>query len=94
MTRFRVKGNLFSGSHQGVGGYIRSRIEGIYRSCRIPRTSSIILYRDEIEKWKREALEQGLGSSYKAKKKKTKAKKKKTKAKKKTKNKAKKKKRK
>ncbi len=87
MPRFRVKGNLFSGSDQGVGGYIRSRIKGIYRSCRIPSTSSIILYRDEIEKWKREALEQGLGSSYKAKKKKTKAKKK-------TKNKVKKKKRK
>ncbi|GAA6982883.1 hypothetical protein ID0084_13820 [Helicobacter pylori] len=58
MPRFRVKGNLFSyGSDQGVGGYIRSRIKGIYNSsCRIPCTSSIILYRDEIEEWEREAL--------------------------------------
>ncbi|GAA6996600.1 hypothetical protein ID0109_07710 [Helicobacter pylori] len=42
----------------------------MYRSCRIPRTARIILSMDEIERWEKEALEQGLGNSFKPKKKK------------------------
>lgn len=75
--RFKVKDNLFSGGDGGVRGYIRSRIRGMYRSCRIPHTARITLSMDSIKKWEKEALEQGLGNSFKPKKKK----KKKTKAK-------------
>ncbi|GHR57339.1 hypothetical protein V5H70_04600 [Helicobacter pylori] len=53
------------------------RLEGSYRSCRIPHTARITFSLDEIERWEKEALEQGLGNSFKPKKKK----KKKTKAK-------------
>ncbi|OLR50071.1 hypothetical protein [Helicobacter pylori] len=76
--RFRVKDNLFSDSSDGgVRGYIRSRIKWKLSSCRIPHTARIILFLDEIEKWEKEALDQGLGNSFKLKKKKkTKARKK------------------
>ncbi len=68
--KFRVTDNLFSGGDGGVSGYIRSCIKWKYSRCRIPSTSDIILYRDEIEQWEREALEQGLGNSFKPKRKK------------------------
>ncbi|GAA7091957.1 hypothetical protein ID0205_10520 [Helicobacter pylori] len=78
MPRFRVKDNLFSGSYGGVRGYgsIGSRIEAIYRIYRISHTARITLSMDNIERWEKEALEQGLGNSFKPKKKKTKARKK------------------
>ncbi|GAA9572724.1 hypothetical protein UBN67_10370 [Helicobacter pylori] len=45
---------------------------------RIPHTARITFSLDEIERWEKEALEQGLGNSFKLKKKKkTKAKRKK-----------------
>ncbi|UOR79249.1 hypothetical protein MPG76_00660 [Helicobacter pylori] len=77
--RFRVKDNLFSDSSDGgVRGYIRSRIKWKLSSCRISYTARIILFLDEIERWEKEALDQGLGNSFKPKKKKkTKAKRKK-----------------
>ncbi|GAA7015090.1 hypothetical protein KYTH78_00110 [Helicobacter pylori] len=54
------------------------RLEGSYRSCRIPHTARITFSLDEIERWEKEHLEQGLGNSFKPKKKKkTKAKRKK-----------------
>ncbi|GAA7086372.1 hypothetical protein Kyoto4A_08570 [Helicobacter pylori] len=54
------------------------RLEGSYRSCRIPHRARIIIFLDDIERWEKEALEQGLGNSFKPKKKKkTKAKRKK-----------------
>ncbi|GAA8954841.1 hypothetical protein HpEKB34_10770 [Helicobacter pylori] len=54
------------------------RLERSYRSCRIPHTARITLSMDSIKKWEKEALEQGLGNSFKPKKKKkTKAKRKK-----------------
>ncbi|OLR43524.1 hypothetical protein [Helicobacter pylori] len=77
--RFRVKDNLFSDSSDGgVRGYssIGSRIEAIYRIYRIPHTARITFSLDEIERWEKEHLEQGLGNSFKPKKKKTKARKK------------------
>ncbi|GAA9065351.1 hypothetical protein Taitung257_06910 [Helicobacter pylori] len=78
--RFKVKDNLFSDSSDGgLRGHIRirSQIRGIYRTSRIPHTARIILSMDEIERWEKEALEQGLGNSFKPKKKKkTKARKK------------------
>ncbi|GAA8205018.1 hypothetical protein DUHN15_00110 [Helicobacter pylori] len=52
------------------------RLEGSYRSCRIPHTARITFSLDEIERWEKEHLEQGLGNSFKPKKKKTKARKK------------------
>ncbi|UOS17689.1 hypothetical protein MPF99_02625 [Helicobacter pylori] len=79
--RFKVKDNFFSDSSDGgVRGYssIGSRIEAIYRIYRIPHTARITFSLDEIERWEKEALEQGLGNSFKPKKKKkTKAKRKK-----------------
>ncbi|BAW52270.1 putative uncharacterized protein [Helicobacter pylori] len=79
--RFRVKDNLFSDSSDGgVRGYgsIGSRIEAIYRIYRISHTAHITFSLDEIERWEKEHLEQGLGNSFKPKKKKeTKAKRKK-----------------
>ncbi|GAA8778704.1 hypothetical protein oki760_05160 [Helicobacter pylori] len=90
--RFRVKDNLFSDSSdggvrgygsigsRGVRGYgsIGSRIEAIYRIYRISHTARITFSLDEIERWEKEHLEQGLGNSFKPKKKKkTKAKRKK-----------------
>ncbi|MCK0503187.1 hypothetical protein MPF91_04215 [Helicobacter pylori] len=78
--RFKVKDNFFSGGYWGVRGYssIGSRIEAIYRIYRISHTARIILSMDEIERLEKEALEQGLGNSFKPKKKKkTKAKRKK-----------------
>ncbi|GAA6863769.1 hypothetical protein VN0741_08310 [Helicobacter pylori] len=75
--RFRVKDNLFSDSSDGgVRGYIRSRIKWKLSSCRISHTARIILSMDQIERWEKEALDQGLGNSFKPKKKKTKARKK------------------
>ncbi|RVZ38123.1 hypothetical protein [Helicobacter pylori] len=77
--RFRVKDNLFSDSSDGgVRGYgsIGSRIEAIYRIYRISHTARITFSLDEIERWEKEHLEQGLGNSFKPKKKKTKARKK------------------
>ncbi|GAA8661240.1 hypothetical protein HpBT336_01130 [Helicobacter pylori] len=75
--RFKVKDNFFSGGYWGVRGYIRSRIRAKYNRCRIPNTARIILFLDEIERWEKEHLEQGLGNSFKPKKKKkTKARKK------------------
>ncbi len=73
--RFRVKDNFFSGGYGGVRGYssIGSRIEAIYRIYRISHTARITFSLDEIERWEKEALEQGLGNSFKPKKKKTKA---------------------
>ncbi|GAA8834157.1 hypothetical protein Va27_10270 [Helicobacter pylori] len=71
--RFRVKDNLFSDSSDGgVRGYgsIGSRIEAIYRIYRISHTARITLSMDNIERWEKEALEQGLGNSFKPKKKK------------------------
>ncbi|GAA9054786.1 hypothetical protein Taitung234_10550 [Helicobacter pylori] len=60
-----------------LGAIFRSRIRGMYRSCRIPHTARITLSMDSIKKWEKEALEQGLGNSFKPKKKKkTKARKK------------------
>ncbi|GAA9190929.1 hypothetical protein HpHA192_10450 [Helicobacter pylori] len=80
-SRFRVKDNLFSDSSDGgVRGYgsIGSRIEAIYRIYRISHTARITFSLDEIERWEKEHLEQGLGNSFKPKKKKkTKAKRKK-----------------
>lgn len=79
MPRFRVKDNFFSGGDGGVRGYgsIGSRIEAIYRIYRIPHIVRITLSMDSIKKWEKEALEQGLGNSFKPKKKKkTKARKK------------------
>ncbi len=69
MPRFRVKDNLFSGSYEGVRGYssIGSRIEAIYSNYRIPHTARITLSMDSIKKWEKEALEQGLGNSFKPK---------------------------
>ncbi|GHQ17792.1 hypothetical protein [Helicobacter pylori] len=53
------------------------RLEGSYRSCRISHTARITFSLDEIERWEKEHLEQGLGNSFKPKKKKkTKARKK------------------
>ncbi|WP_244756788.1 hypothetical protein [Helicobacter pylori] len=46
-------------------------------SCRIPHTARITFSLDEIERWEKEHLEQGLGNSFKPKKKKTKPKRKK-----------------
>lgn len=80
MPRFRVKDNFFSGGDGGVRGYssIGSRIEAIYSNYRISHTARITFSLDEIERWEKEALEQGLGNSFKPKKKKkTKAKRKK-----------------
>ncbi len=79
MPRFKVKDNFFSGGYWGVRGYgsIGSRIEAVYSSYRISHTVRITFSLDEIERWEKEALEQGLGNSFKPKKKK----KKKTKAK-------------
>ncbi|MFT2615306.1 hypothetical protein [Helicobacter pylori] len=79
--RFRVKDNLFSGGYWGVRGYssIGSRIEAIYSNYsnyRISHTARITFSLDEIERWEKEHLEQGLGNSFKPKKKKTKARKK------------------
>ncbi len=77
--RFRVKDNLFSDSSDGgVRGYgsIGSRIEAIYRIYRISHTARITFSLDEIERWEKEHLEQGLGNSFKPKKKKAKARKK------------------
>ncbi|GAA8948727.1 hypothetical protein HpSLK91_03780 [Helicobacter pylori] len=68
--KFRVTDNLFSGGHGGVSGYIRSCIEGKYSRGRIPSTARITIYMDEIERWEKEALEQGLGNSFKPKRKK------------------------
>ncbi|BAM98674.1 hypothetical protein HPOK310_1246 [Helicobacter pylori OK310] len=75
MPRFRVKDNFFSGGDGGVRGYssIGSRIEAIYSNYRIPHTARITFSLDEIERWEKEHLEQGLGNSFKPKKKKTKA---------------------
>ncbi|WRE62325.1 hypothetical protein KVD25_06470 [Helicobacter pylori] len=77
-SRFRVKDNLFSDSSDGgVRSHIRSCIKWKLSRCRIPSTARIILSMDEIERWEKEALEQGLGNSFKPKKKKkTKARKK------------------
>ncbi len=80
MPRFKVKNSFFSGGDGGVRGYgsIGSRIEAIYSNYRIPHTARIIFSMDEIERWEKEALEQGLRNSFKPKKKKkTKAKRKK-----------------
>ncbi|GAA7132055.1 hypothetical protein Kyoto67A_06760 [Helicobacter pylori] len=80
MPRFKVKDNLFSSGDGGVRGYssIGSRIEAIYSNYRIPHTARITFSLDEIERWEKEHLEQGLGNSFKPKKKKkTKAKRKK-----------------
>ncbi len=71
--RFRVKDNLFSDSSDGgVRGYgsIGSRIEAIYRIYRISHTAHITFSLDEIERWEKEHLEQGLGNSFKQKKRK------------------------
>ncbi|GAA6855022.1 hypothetical protein AOH212_11820 [Helicobacter pylori] len=79
MPRFKVKDNLFSSGDGGVRGYgsIGSRIEAIYRIYRISHTARITFSLDEIERWEKEHLEQGLGNSFKPKKKKkTKARKK------------------
>ncbi|GAA9838035.1 hypothetical protein VN0558_06670 [Helicobacter pylori] len=76
--RFKVKDNLFSDSSDGgVRGYgsIGSRIEAIYRIYRISHTARITFSLDEIERWEKEHLEQGLGNSFKPKKKKNKSKK-------------------
>lgn len=75
--RFRVKDNLFSGGYWGVRGYssIGSRIEAIYSNYRISHTAHITFSLDEIERWEKEHLEQGLGNSFKPKKKKNKSKK-------------------
>ncbi|GAA6833331.1 hypothetical protein HpHNI24_13400 [Helicobacter pylori] len=51
------------------------RLEGSYRSCRIPHTARITFSLDEIERWEKEHLEQRLGNSFKPKKKKNKSKK-------------------
>ncbi|GAA7250089.1 hypothetical protein ID0469_10340 [Helicobacter pylori] len=60
-----------------LGAIFRSRIRGMYRSCRIPHTVRITLSMDNVERREKEALEQGLGNSFKPKKKKkTKARKK------------------
>ncbi len=60
-----------------LGAIIRSQIRGIYRTGRIPHTARITFSLDEIERWEKEHLEQGLGNSFKPKKKKkTKARKK------------------
>ncbi|GAA9162317.1 hypothetical protein Taiwan2_10540 [Helicobacter pylori] len=75
--RFKVKDNLFSDSSDGgVRSHIRSCIKWKLSRCRIPSTAHIILSMDSIERWEKEALEQGLGNSFKPKKKKTKARKK------------------
>ncbi|WP_441694829.1 hypothetical protein [Helicobacter pylori] len=78
MPRFKVKDNFFSSGDGGVRGYgsIGSRIEAIYSNYRISHTTRITFSLDEIERWEKEALEQGLGNSFKPKKKKTKARKK------------------
>lgn len=79
MPRFKVKDNFFSGGYWGVRGYssIGSRIEAIYRIYRISHTARITFSLDKIERWEKEHLEQGLGNSFKPKKKKkTKARKK------------------
>lgn len=61
-----------------LGAIFRSRIKWKYSSCRILHTAHIIFFLDEIERWEKEHLEQGLGNSFKPKKKKkTKAKRKK-----------------
>ncbi|MFT2747693.1 hypothetical protein ACMWPW_06795 [Helicobacter pylori] len=69
--RFKVKDNFFSGGYWGVRGYssIGSRIEAIYRIYRISHTARITFSLDEIERWEKH-LEQGLGNSFKPKKKK------------------------
>ncbi|GAA7116327.1 hypothetical protein ID0221_10210 [Helicobacter pylori] len=74
MPRFKVKDNFFSGGYWGVRGYssIGSRIEAIYSNYKIPHTARITFSLDEIERWEKEALEQGLGNSFKPKKKKQK----------------------
>ncbi len=59
-----------------LGAIFRSRIKWKLSRCRIPSTARIILSMDEIERWEKEALDQGLGNSFKPKKKKTKAKRK------------------
>ncbi|GAA9865369.1 hypothetical protein VN0637_07240 [Helicobacter pylori] len=51
------------------------RLEGSYRSCRIPHTARITFSLDEIERWEKEHLEQRLGNSFKPKKEKNKSKK-------------------
>ncbi|GAA9081727.1 hypothetical protein Taitung45_05090 [Helicobacter pylori] len=61
-----------------LGAIFRSRIKWKLSRCRIPSTARIILSMDilsmdEIERWEKEALDQGLGNSFKPKKKKTKA---------------------
>ncbi len=61
-----------------LGAILEVRLEGSYRSCRISHTARITFSLDEIGRWEKEALEQGLGNSFKPKKKKkTKAKRKK-----------------
>ncbi|MGN8452237.1 hypothetical protein ACR9KX_04110 [Helicobacter pylori] len=67
MPRFRVKDNFFSGGDGGVRGYIRSRIKWKLSRCRIPHTARIIFFLDDIERWEKEALDQGLGNSFKPK---------------------------
>ncbi|GAA9182468.1 hypothetical protein Taiwan47_10790 [Helicobacter pylori] len=59
-----------------LGAIFRSRIKWKLSRCRIPSTAHIIIFLDEIERWEKEALEQGLGNSFKPKKKKTKTRKK------------------
>ncbi|TPH44372.1 hypothetical protein FIM76_02820 [Helicobacter pylori] len=53
-----------------LGAIFRSRIRGMYSSCRISHTARITLSMDSIKKWEKEALEQRLGNSFKPKKKK------------------------
>ncbi|GHR17797.1 hypothetical protein VN1248_11810 [Helicobacter pylori] len=57
-----------------LGAIFRSRIKWRYSSCRILHTARIIIFLDDIERWEKEALEQGLGNSFKPKKKKQKQK--------------------
>ncbi|WP_231172565.1 hypothetical protein [Helicobacter pylori] len=77
MPRFKVKDNLFSDSSDGgLRDHVRSQIRGIYSTGRISHTVRIIIFLDDIERWEKEHLEQGLGNSFKPKKKKTKTRKK------------------
>ncbi|MFT2613873.1 hypothetical protein ACMWQM_02995 [Helicobacter pylori] len=71
--RFRIKDNLFSDSSDGgLRGYIRSRIKWKLSSCRISHTARITFSLDEIERWEKEHLEQGLGNSFNQRKRKQK----------------------
>lgn len=58
-----------------LGAILEVRLEGSYRSCRIPHTARITFSLDEIERWEKEHLEQRLGNSFKPKKEKNKSKK-------------------